>query len=252
MCKELFTLGPIAIHSFGTLIAVGVAAAVIIAMFRANKFGLDKELVLDMGILSLVGGFLGAKLLYLLLEIRNITADNFKDKLTSGFVLYGGIIGGALCVIVYCLIKKADIFKYADLILPSVAIAQGFGRIGCFLAGCCYGRETDSILGVVFPADAMAPSGVKLLPTQLFSSAGDFLLAFVLIILAGKIKKDGYITGIYLLLYGIGRFIVEIFRNDPRGNIGLLSTSQFISIILVIISIIIFAAAKRKSKNSIK
>lgn len=252
MCKELFTLGPIVMNSFGTLIGIGVAVAMIVAMFRAGKYGMDKEVVLDIGMLCLVGGFLGAKILFFIVEFQNITVNNFREKLTSGFVLYGGIIGGFLCAYVYCLRKKVNILQYSDLLLPSVSIAQGFGRIGCFLAGCCYGRKTDSILGVIFPAGSIAPSGVKLLPTQLFSSVGDFLLAFLLLILAKNIKTEGYISGLYLLLYGVGRYIIEILRDDPRGNIGIMSTSQIISIIFIVGSVFVFVLANKKSKKTIK
>ena len=114
--------------------------------------------------------------------------------------------------------------SYFDLIMPSVAIAQGFGRIGCFLAGCCYGRETQSALGVIFPQGSLAPAGVKLLPTQLFSSVGDFLIAGILIWFSSKSKTKGNTGALYLLLYGIGRFGIEFLRNDERGIVGLLST----------------------------
>lgn len=143
--------------------------------------------------------------------------------------------------------------EYFDLFMPSVAVAQGFGRIGCFLAGCCYGAETSCALGVVFPAGSLAPSGVSLLPTQLFSAAGDFLLALVLILYARKQRRAGRVGALYLILYGIGRSIIEIFRADFRGEIGIFSTSQFISIFIVIAGVALFlpkALSSRKISGS--
>ena len=132
--------------------------------------------------------------------------------------------------------------KYFDLVMPSVALAQGFGRIGCFLAGCCYGRETDSALGIVFHNSNYTPNDVKLLPTQLISSGLDFLLCAVLILLDRKKKGDGQIAGAYLVLYSIGRFILEFYRGDLiRGNVGALTTSQFIAIFVAMAGVVMIA-----------
>ena len=130
--------------------------------------------------------------------------------------------------------------------MPSISVNQGFGRIGCLLAGCCYGRETHSAFGIVFPAGSMAPGGVKLIPTQIISSAGDFLIAVILILFAKKSKKKGNVGAMYLLLYGTGRFLIEYLRNDFRGEIGPFSTSQFISFFMIAAAIIIFFVNGRK------
>lgn len=129
---------------------------------------------------------------------------------------------------------------YLDLMIPSVALAQAFGRVGCFLAGCCYGRKTDSCLGVVFTNSDFAPNGVKLLPTQLFMAAGDLVLTTVLLWYAAKRPVRGKTSMLYLILYSIGRFIIEFFRNDDRGTVGSLSTSQFIAIFTLMAGMIGF------------
>ena len=126
--------------------------------------------------------------------------------------------------------KKVSFPEYADLFVPCISIAQGFGRIGCFLAGCCYGRPTKSWIGVIFRNSPYAPNGVKVIPTQLFSSAGDFLIFYLLTVYAKKRKTPGQVTAMYFVLYSIGRFIIEIFRDDKRGAIGFLSTAQFTGI----------------------
>ena len=124
--------------------------------------------------------------------------------------------------------------------MPEVSLAQGFGRLGCFFAGCCYGRPTDAWYGITFTHSQMAPNGVSLIPTQLISSAADFIFAAVLMFYASKSPKKGRVASMYMVLYGIGRFSIEFLRNDYRGSVGILSTSQFISIAVVAIGLIIY------------
>ena len=140
----------------------------------------------------------------------------------------------------YCRVKKERFLPYFDLVMPAVSFAQGFGRLGCFFAGCCYGRETDSWFSITFTHSDFAPNGVKLLPTQLMSSAGDFLICGLLLLYAGRKPKEGQVAAGYMVLYGIGRFIIEFFRNDYRGSIGVLSTSQIISIGVVAAGVVFY------------
>lgn len=232
MKNELFSIGPFTVYGYGLMIAVGVIAAYLVGEYRAKKHGLDSDKILSLVLWAVVGGLLGAKVLYVLTQLPQIIKDpSILKNVTDGFVVYGGIIGGIFSCIIYCRKKKLPFLKYFDLLMPSVALAQGFGRIGCFLAGCCYGRETTCPIGITFTNSAYAPNGVSLLPTQLISSGLDFLHFFVLIWFAGKKKGDGQVAGLYLVFYSIGRFILEFFRGDLiRGSVGALSTSQFISI----------------------
>ena len=128
--------------------------------------------------------------------------------------------------------------------MPGVALAQGLGRVGCFLAGCCYGRPAGSCWGVVFPAGSMAPAGVRLIPTQLYSAAGDVLLCLTLLIYDRKKHADGGVLALYLTLYSIGRFLIEFLRNDARGSVGVLSASQFIGL-FVLSGAVVFALILR-------
>jgi len=238
MYNDLFTIGPITVHGYGLMIGIGVILAVLLADRRAKSRGMNRDLVYNIVILCLIAGFLGAKILYIAIDIQAIIADPKLLLSGGGFVVYGGIIGGVISALIYCRIRKVSFLAYFDLLIPSVALAQGFGRIGCFLAGCCYGRETDSILGIVFHQSALAPNNVKLIPTQLFSSAGDFLITWFLILFARQERQPGKVGALYLVLYGTGRFVIEFFRDDYRGTIGgILSTSQFISIFTVVFGV---------------
>ena len=139
---ELLTIGPFTVYGYGLMIAIGILAGCLTAEYRAGKQKLDSEQIFPMILWCLVGGFFCAKLLFWITEWKSIVQDPgfIMETLSSGFVVFGGIIGGILTGLLYCRIRKLVFFKYADVILPSVALAQGFGRIGCFLAGCCYGK----------------------------------------------------------------------------------------------------------------
>lgn len=241
MKNELFSIGPFTVYGYGLMIGIGIVAAYLLMEYRTRKKGMDSEPVFGLTIFSVIGGFISSKLLYFVTRLPDIIKDpSILKEVANGWVVYGGIIGGILTAWIYCRVKKMEFLKYLDLAMPSVALAQGFGRIGCFLAGCCYGVPTDSWCAVTFTDSAYAPNGIPLVPTQLISSAFNFILAFVLIGLSLKLKKDGQVAGFYLLFYSVGRFIIEYFRGDLiRGSIGCLSTSQFISIFTCIAGIIL-------------
>lgn len=248
MMNDLFTIGPLTIHGYGLMMAIGILAAYLSVEYRSSRNGLDQEQIFPLGIWAVGGGLLGAKLLYYITELPAIIKNpSLLLNVTDGFVVYGGIIGGILGGYLFCRRRKLNFAGYFDLVMPSVALAQGFGRIGCFLAGCCYGMETDCPLGIVFQNSEFAPNGVRLVPTQLISSALDFMHFFVLILFARRFKKaDGQVAGLYLVLYSIGRFILEFFRGDLiRGSVGRLSTSQFISIFILAVGIFILAVSPK-------
>lgn len=235
------TLGPVTIYMYGLMMALGFASALFLCSYRAKKRGLSDDIISGIFFCAIFGGLFGCRLLYYIVEFPAILKNpsilwNFKN----GYVVYGGIIGGILTSWVYCHVKKADFITYFDLVMPAVSLAQGFGRIGCFCAGCCFGRETDAWYGITFHNSDFAPNGVKLIPTQLISSAGDFLFCLLLLWYASKNPKPGRVAAGYLVLYGIGRFFLEFLRNDYRGNIGIFSTSQMISFGVVAIGIFLF------------
>lgn len=245
MYNDLFTIWGVTVHSYGVMIALGIFTALAIGVFRAGRSGLNREAVLDITLLGVLAGFIGAKILYILVELPAIIRNPREILSGSGFVVYGGIIGGVAAAVLYCRRKNFDFYRYLDLLIPSVALAQGFGRIGCFLAGCCYGCPTASRWGVIFPAGGIAPAGIPLIPVQLISAGGDFLLAAVLILYSKYAKKNGDVGAAYLMLYGIGRFLIEFLRNDVRGGVGFLTTSQFISLFILTGGVVLFRINRR-------
>lgn len=248
---DLFSIGPVTVHGYGLMIGIGVLCCIFLGVQRAKKYGLKEDAVLDIAIIGLIIGYIGAKLMYVLVEWRTFLQDPLSVLGSSGWVVYGGISAGVVSAIVYCKYRKYRFLEYFDLVAPCIALAQGFGRIGCFMAGCCYGRETHSFLGVVFPENSLAPAGVPLLPTQLFSSEGDFIIMFVLLWHYGHRKRSGDTGFLYMLLYGVGRFGIEFLRNDSRGMVGIFSTSQFISLFIVAAAVLLFRWKGRLSVEEI-
>ena len=242
MKNELLKIGPLTVYGYGAMIALGVIAAWVVTELRAKKHRLSSDHVFALVLWGLLGGLLCAKLLYWITEWKSIIADPgfILDTLPDGFVVYGGILGGILAGWIYCKSKKVDFWKYFDLVMPAVSMAQGFGRIGCFCAGCCYGRETHAWYGITFTHSDFAPNGVSLIPTQLISSAGDFLICGVLLWYASKKPEPGRVAAGYLVLYGVGRFLIEFLRNDYRGSLGIFSTSQIISFGIVALGIALY------------
>lgn len=233
--NELLQIGPFTVYGYGLMIAIGVIVAYTVGEYRAKKQGLSPDELFWITISCLVGGVLGAKLLFYIVEIKSIIENpKLLLDITHGFVVYGGIIGGIGVGYLFCRIRKLEFLKYFDLVMPSIAIAQGFGRVGCMFAGCCYGRETDSWFHVIYQTSEFAPNDVALIPTQMIMAILNFAHFFILAFLAKKVLKySGQVAGFYLVFYSIGRFFLEYLRNDPRGSVNLLSTSQFISLFIL-------------------
>lgn len=251
MKNELLTIGPFTVYGYGLMIAIGVLAGWGTAEYRARKLKLDTEHVFFSMLWCLLGGFLGAKILFWITEWSEIVSDPgfILWTMADGFVVYGGILGGIFAGWLYCHIKKICFLEYFDLMMPSVALAQGFGRIGCFLAGCCYGKETEGWLSVTFHNSDFAPNDIALVPTQIYSSILDFVHFAVLLYIARHKKSDGQVAAFYMIFYSIGRFCLEFFRGDLiRGSVGILSTSQFISIFIFVAGILLLISVSGKRK----
>lgn len=250
MKNDLFSIGGFTIHGYGLMIGIGFLAAYLLSDYRAKKKGLDPDHVFGLAVWAIIIGLVSAKVLYYITTIDEIIKDpKLLLDIPNGFVVYGGLIGGIIGGYVYCRKHKLEFLKYVDLVLPAVALAQGFGRLGCFLAGCCYGRETAGAFAVVFKESAYAPNGVALVPTQLMSSGLNFLHFFFLIWLSRHSRHDGEVGGMYLLLYSLGRFVMEFFRGDLiRGTVGSLTTSQFISLFTAAAGVLLIFVARRGAK----
>ncbi|MDR2520329.1 MAG: prolipoprotein diacylglyceryl transferase, partial [Eubacteriaceae bacterium] len=163
MHLELFRVGPVTIYSYGFLTAVGYLLAVWIGNIRAKKLGLNPDIIFNISLIVLVFGYVGSKILYYITILPQIIQDpSLLLNLSNGFVMYGGIVGGLLSGYVYCKMKKVSFLAYFDVIVVSLALAQSVGRLGCLMAGCCYGKPTALWFGITFPSGSLAPSGSPL------------------------------------------------------------------------------------------
>lgn len=252
MYPELFRIGDFPVNTYGLLLAIGMLLALFAASRLAARDGLPRERIYDLGLWTLIGGLVGSKILMLFTE-ENVEIFSL-DFLRSGGVYYGGLLGGFFALVFLIRWYKLPFWKVADAFAPGVAIGQAIGRQGCFAAGCCWGKPTDSALGVHFTDHAHDYTGVPVVgpdgsdlylhPTQLYESIA-MLVVFGLLVWLHRHKRfDGQILIAYGIIYGVVRFAIEFFRDDPRGNLfGLtstlgLSTSQIISLVVVAASIV--------------
>jgi phosphatidylglycerol:prolipoprotein diacylglycerol transferase len=241
MYNDWFSIGPLTIHGYGVMTALGLIAALLLASFRAKKRGLSDDICYGILFTGVIFGYMGSKLMFVLVEFDEFIKNPRMIISSGGFVVVGGLTAGVIACYIYCRIKKVDFIEYFDLVAPSIALAQCLGRIGCFFAGCCYGRETTSACGITFLHSDFAPNGVKLIPTQLIMSGANLIHMAVLLLIARFAKKKGLVSGLYIIFYSIGRFLIEYLRNDDRGTVGALSTSQFYSIITLVAGVIYLA-----------
>lgn len=252
-----FTILGRTVPTYGLCAALGLTLFVL--LFKINDRHCPEESAdVELGfVYGLLGAILGAKLLSLLTQLPALWADRamlFSDTsrflenyVLSGFVFYGGLYGALCGVLLYGKKAGASGSMLLRRLLPGFALVHGFGRIGCFLTGCCYGLP-DPLLGISFTYSPIAPNGVPLLPVQLYE-AGLELLLFIYLYRGCRRKADGYrLLGFYLLLYGLARFGLEFLRGDVyRGFWGPFSTSQWISLPTVFLGIYLVVRSERPS-----
>lgn len=238
------------ISTYALLTVIGAVLGIYIATRRSKMFDIGKEDTVFTSLYAGIGLLIGAKVLSLIssipiiIEYRKLifaSIQSFAAFFSGGFVFYGGLIGAIIGAYIYCRRYKLDFIAVLDLLAPSVPLIHGFGRLGCFSAGCCYGIEYDGPLHIVFHNAVGAPNGVALLPIQLIGSLINFILFIILIIYGRKLRKPGRVIGLYLIFYSIIRFFLEFLRGDyARGIFFNLSTSQWISLPLLVIGIYMF------------
>ena len=232
-------LGTWSIPTFGVCILAGTVCGFILLRFIRKFSDLSEENVLDGIIWAIILGFLGAKILYWITDppAWPATWSELVTLLTRGLVFYGGLLGGIGALALVALRRKKNFFAFTDLLAPCFCLAHAGGRIGCVMAGCCYGRAcTPSIFSLTYPNAAAFSDGIATrIATPLFEAIFLVLLAAALTVILIRQKRRARVTGWYLILYAIWRFGIEFLRGDEiRGFVGGLSTSQFISIFILL------------------
>ncbi len=242
MHPVLFRIGPLTIHTYGVFVASGFLLGLALAVRQANREGIPPERIVDIGFYLLLSAIIGSRLLFIVINagyyLRH-PLDVFKIW-EGGLVFYGGLVLAVPVAVLYIRRNNLDLWKISDIFAPSVAIGHVLGRLGCFSAGCCYGRPSSLPWAVTFTdPGCLAKTGVPLHPTQLYEAAGEFLNFLILIALRRRQSFKGQLFWTYIVLYSILRFTVEIFRGDEaRGYIfSWLSVSQGISIVTGLVAV---------------
>lgn len=248
----LFSWGPITLHSWGTVVAIAVAVGLYLLYKDAKRVGIEQSKMLDFGLLGIILALIGARFIYVLFDLETYLNNPIQIFYfqQGGLSIHGALLGGLIAAIIFAKLNKIPIFKLLDLAAPFIILGQAIGRIGCFLAGICYGKVTTLPWAIQF----VTVPGARH-PTQLYESALNFIIFAFLWSYRKKIRFEGQLFLIYLMAYSTARGLVEVLRDDMQ-LIGPITFAQLTSIIVVIVAgAIYFIKAKKaayKTKNPVK
>ncbi len=243
------------IPTYGLLMVLGIALGLLLFYFTAKKRGIDGVDSFALGMLTLIFALLGARILYILTDFKNIMTLFARGNWTKilnqlffgGMVFYGGVLSGFIAFVLIAKHYSNPILDAMDAAAPAIALGHAFGRLGCFSVGCCYGIKSET-LGMIFKQSPVAPNGVMLLPVQLMEAVFNLLLTAYLLIVFNKGRR-GVAASNYLLIYSAWRFSIEFFRGDNyRGFFLNLSTSQWISMLLFSLGLLLLFFARGKNQ----
>ena len=274
-------------NTYGFLLAVAFVAGLLLMARLAARDGMDRQKVYDLGLWVLAASLIGSKALMVIAEWDVYYRDNPRQIFTldffrSGGVYYGGFIGAVIASVIVMRYYKLPWWRTADSFAPGIILGQAIGRLGCFSAGCCWGKPTAGWFGVHFSEKGHEITGVptivshlsdkvqqkvwaerltdlggwlaplKLHPTQLYEAGAALLIMVALLLIHRRRRFEGQVILAYAMLYSVARFIIEYWRDDPRGEIFGLSTSQFIAVILFVGALATFIYRLRKPSAALQ
>lgn len=242
MAPEIFSLGPLTLHSYGLLIALGVLVSLYGMARRAKKFGFPpEERVFDLVFIVVLSGFLGARLFYVIQEWPWYRTHPFEifQIWKGGLVYYGGMAASFIGFYLYVRFTRLPFGACADFVIPYIALTHAFGRVGCFLNGCCYGKVCHLPWAVRFPS---LPEPVH--PVQLYEAVFNFALFGLLSWFYPRRRFPGEVTLLYLVLYPVGRFLLEFLRGDQAFFLDSLTVHQLLSLGFIGIGIFLYGICR--------
>ncbi|MCK5804172.1 MAG: prolipoprotein diacylglyceryl transferase [Lentisphaeria bacterium] len=266
-------LGRIEIRWYGVFVALGFLAAYRLALWRADRYQVNKDRVGDLLFAGMIGGLGGARLLYVI-EFWGVefSAGRWLDALKiyrGGLVFYGGFIGGALVALLFCRWRKLSIRNVADVLAPCIPLGHAFGRIGCLLNGCCFGRPHEGLCSITYPGTVggllnnvlvtqrhqgiVAPHAEvcqAVFPIQLVSVALNLSIVALLLCVSSRRSLRGRLFPLYLMLFATGRFLVEFGRGDYLVKTAGMTPAQWICLALLPLGVIWFFMAGRTPKKT--
>lgn len=256
MRPVLFNIGEFSVYSYGFLIAIGIVAGVLYMSIEGRK---QAKLTFDQAntlfLLIFLAAVVGGKF-FLFLESPSKYINDLSALFRgSGFVFYGSFLFAIPVMLLFFRKHRLDTLVMLDVMAITTCLVHLFGRLGCFMAGCCYGTPTNSFFGVVFTDAKCAadPKGVPLHPTQLYEVAYILIVMCFLLFLRNRKQFNGQLFLLYLILYAVGRFIIEFFRgDDARGYIfdGMISHSQLTAMVMLIMSVLLYIILRAKQATA--
>jgi phosphatidylglycerol:prolipoprotein diacylglycerol transferase len=254
MFPDLFSLGPVTVHTYGISVALGLTAAFAITIRLSRSYGFGYQQVIDMGFVGIIAGVVGSRLLFVLIHPSHFWARPLEilEIWEGGLVFSGGLVTVGGFMLFYSRRHPLPFLRIGDLWTPGVALGQAIGSIGCFMAGCCYGRPLYAPWRVVFTnPNSLAPLNIPLHPAQIYSALSGFLIAAVLLVLHRRKKFEGRILLWFLILHSTSSLLVERFRGDSRGVISgtEMSVTQLIALVLLIVSVAALMALTSKCRT---
>lgn len=246
----LFHIGSLKLYTYGLFIALGFMTALWVSQKNATPHGIPPQTITDIFFVILLSALLGARLLYV-----GINFDDFRSNLidifkiwNGGLVFFGGFLAATIVTATYLRMKSLNIWQIADIISPGVALGHAIGRLGCFFAGCCYGKASDLPFAVKFTnPESLAPLNVYLHPTQIYAVFSNLILFLILLSLQKRKKFNGMVFLSYIMLYSLFRSIIEFFRGDFRGDFffEFISMSQGIGLMVFLMAFILLIKRSR-------
>lgn len=247
-----FNIFGIVISAYGIMIGIGIVAGLFVAIWLGKKRGIQIDDIFTLALYAIPLAIIGARIYYVIFSDHTYSFLEIFEIWNGGIAILGAVIGGGIGVFLYCLIHKKNFFKIADISAPALILGQAIGRIGCYFNGCCFGVETTDPALQWFPVSTQI-DGVWHLSTYFYESFWCILGFVLLLFLFKKFHATGTVFFSYILIYGIGRCIIETWRGDSLFLAGI-KVSQLLSGILIIVGIIglIFIytnVKKKKAKN---
>lgn len=243
------------IPAYGVFLVLAMLSAIALGCHLATKVGVPFWKMVDLAFQFCIAGEIGARLMFLVVEWRALVAGEIalRQFLVAGRVVFGAILGGAVFSLWLFRKHRLPVLASFDFALAVVPLGMGVGRLGCLMAGCCYGKPTSSILSITFVDPAArrisgTPLGVPLVPTQIYQAVEGFLLCAFLVWVFTRRRFDGQVSALFLVLAGVSRFGWEFLRDDRRGSWLGLATSQWIGLAMVAGGAILWAWASKRRR----
>ncbi|HSE83402.1 MAG TPA: prolipoprotein diacylglyceryl transferase [Thermodesulfobacteriota bacterium] len=251
MYPELFKIGDFAISSFGVMVALAFLAGYWISSLEFQRIGLSEKLLGNIFIAGMIGGIVGAKVLYLLENVpfEELIRNPVPYVLSrGGLTFYGGFFGAVLLVWIVSYVNKANIWAIGDAAAPALALAYAIGRIGCLLVGDDYGVPSNLPWAMSFPK-GLPPTTEEVHPTQIYET----IFMGIVFVYLWKIRKKnvptGWLFSIFLILAGVERFLIEFIRSTTPSPIPNISIAQLMAIAIIIVGVLKLVQIHRLEAN---